>query len=375
MMEKKKKIAMLFPYAPSYREPIYQLMDKELDVDWYFAGNATRNLKMFNYKLLKRCNLSMEEKPIVGPVSYYKGWKDLKLEDYDYLVIPGVIRCLSEWKIIRKFGRKQKGPKVFLWTHGWYGKESKIQKIIKKYFFSKVDGFFLYGDYARNLMIQEGFEEQRLHVIKNSLDYDRQLQLRKQITSSDVYSSHFGNNNPVIVFIGRLTPVKQLDQLIDAVALLKQRGEEYNIALVGDGDMKESLQQEASSKGIADNVWFYGSCFDEKTNAELIYNADLCVAPGNIGLTAMHVLMFGCPAISHNDFKWQMPEYESIHPGKTGDFFERNNIKALSESISKWFKENRNNREEVRKACFKEIDTCWNPHYQLDLIKQVFRID
>ena len=47
-----KKIAMLFPYAPSYREAIYKLMDKELDVDWFFCGNAKRNLKLFDYSLL-----------------------------------------------------------------------------------------------------------------------------------------------------------------------------------------------------------------------------------------------------------------------------------------------------------------------------------
>ena len=55
-----KKIAMLFPYAPSYREAIYKLMDKELDVDWFFCGNAKRNLKLFDYSLLKHCDLSME---------------------------------------------------------------------------------------------------------------------------------------------------------------------------------------------------------------------------------------------------------------------------------------------------------------------------
>lgn len=374
-MEKTKKIAMLFPYAPSYREPIYQLMDKELDVDWFFAGNATRNLKMFNYKLLKNCNLNMSEKKVLGPISYYKGWKNLHLEKYDFVVIPGVIRCLSEWRIISKLGRQKRGPKLFLWTHGWYGKETGLQKIIKKKFFSKVDGFFLYGDYAKNLMIQEGFEESRLHVIKNSLDYDGQLELRNKIATSDIYTSHFGNNHPVIVFIGRLTPVKQLNQLIDAVAMLKQKGEEYNIALIGDGEMKEQLTLDAKKQGLEQNVWFYGSCFDEKTNAELIYNADVCVAPGNIGLTAMHSLMFGCPAISHNDFKWQMPEYESIHAGVTGDFFERNNTASLADCISKWFKEHKNKREEVRQACFNEIDTCWNPHYQLNLIKKVFQID
>lgn len=56
------------------------------------------------------------------------------------------------------------------------------------------------------------------------------------------------------------------------------------------------------------------------TNAEFIYNADLCVSPGNVGLTAMHSLVFGCPVITHNCFEWQMPEFEAIQPGITGDF-------------------------------------------------------
>ena len=105
---------------------------------------------------------------------------------------------------------------------------------------------------------------------------------------------------------------------------------------------------------------------------QLIYNADLCVAPGNIGLTAMHVLMFGCPAISHNNFKRQMPEFESIIPGQTGDFFEYDNVDDLARSISRWFALKSGCREEVRRTCYKEIDDYWNPHYQLNLIKKVF---
>ena len=248
------------------------------------------------------------------------------------------------------------------------------QKNIKKFFFRKVDGFFLYGDYARNEMIKEGFDASKLHVIKNSLDYDKQLELRNNIVASNVYKEHFKNDNPTIIFIGRLTPVKKLDQIVGAVGILKQKGENYNIVFVGDGEIRQSLEVEVVKHQLQDNVWFYGSCFDEKINAELIYNADLCVAPGNIGLTAMHVLMFGCPAISHNNFKWQMPEFESIIPGHTGDFFEYDNVEDLARSISQWFTSKNGYREEVRKACYKEIDDCWNPYYQLNLIKKVLEI-
>lgn len=368
------KIAMLFPYTPSYREGIYKLMDKELEVDWFFCGNAKRNLKLLDYSALRHCNLTLEEKKIFGPIVYYKGIKSLNLQQYDVIICAGVIRCLSEWWLLQKIGKGMKKPKVFLWTHGWYGKETILQKMVKKFFFRKVDGFFLYGDYARSEMLKEGFDAKKLYVIKNSLDYDKQLELRKEMQPSTIYNEHFGNDYPTIVFIGRLTAVKKLDLLIKAVGLLRKKGEEYNIAFIGDGEMRSELETVAEENGLKSNVWFYGSCFDEKTNAQLVYNADLCVAPGNIGLTAMHVMMFGCPAISHNDFKWQMPEFESIIPGKTGDFFEHDNVDDLAKSISRWLISKKNCREDVRKACYKEIDDHWNPHYQLNVIKTALNL-
>lgn len=363
------KIAMLFPYTPSYREGIYKLMDKELEVDWFFCGNAKRNLKLLDYSVLRHCNLTLEEKKIFGPIVYYKGIKSLNLQQYDVIICAGVIRCLSEWWLLQKIGKGMKKPKVFLWTHGWYGKETILQKMVKKFFFRKVDGFFLYGDYAKNEMQKEGFDETKLYVIKNSLDYDKQLELRKEMQPSTIYNEHFGNDYPTIVFIGRLTAVKKLEMLIKAVALLRQKGEEYNVTFVGDGEMRSELKKIVEENGLVSNVWFYGACYDEKMNAQLVYNADLCVAPGNIGLTAMHVMMFGCPAISHNDFKWQMPEFESIIPGQTGDFFEHDNVDDLAKSISRWLISKKNCREDVRKACYKEIDDHWNPHYQLNVIK------
>lgn len=369
-----KHIAMLFPYAPSYREPIYQLMDRELDVDWYFCGDAERNLKMFDYTLLKHCDLTMQEKNLFGPIGYYKGIKKLNLQQYDVIICAGVIRNLSEWCLLQKWGKGIKKSKIYLWTHGWYGKESKFQKLIKKFFFRKVDGFFLYGDYAKNEMLKEGFDIHKLHVIKNSLDYDKQLELRQNLKPSNIYRDHFQNDSPTIVFIGRLTSVKKLDQIIQAVSLLRQKGQDYNIVFVGDGSELKSLMDKVLELGMEKQVWFYGACYDEKTNAELIYNGDLCVAPGNIGLTAMHVLMFGCPAISHNDFKWQMPEFESIKPGITGDFFEYNNVEDLAKVISQWFSTKRYCREEVRHACYQEIDEHWNPHYQLNILKQVLDV-
>ncbi len=120
--------------------------------------------------------------------------------------------------------------------------------------------------------------------------------------------------------------------------------------------------------GLGKSVWFYGACYDEKQIAEFLYNADLCVSPGNVGLTAMHAMMFGCPVISHDNFPMQMPEFEAIEVGNTGAFFKENDVDNLAETINNWIK-TCSDRESVRKSCFKVIDEKYNPHVQLETLR------
>ena len=84
----------------------------------------------------------------------------------------------------------------------------------------------------------------------------------------------------------------------------------------------------------------------------------------------MHVLMFGCPAITNNDFNTQMPEFEAIQDGITGAFFTANDSLSLAECIKQWFVGHKGDREKVREACYKEIDSKWNPHVQIEIMKK-----
>lgn len=369
-----KKIAMIFPYTPSYRDLIYRKMDEQLEVDWFFCGNAERPMKLMDYSLLKRCDLSMREIQLFGPIHKYEGIKKLKLDQYDAIIAPSVIRCTSTWWLVNHYGSGKRGPKVYFWTHGWYGKEKGLMKLIKKWYYSKVDGFFLYNHRGKEIMEDMGYEESKLHVIYNSLDYDKQMPIRKSLRPSALFQKHFGNDNKNIVFIGRLTKVKRFDLLIDAVSELKNRGELVNVTFIGDGEERENMVKMVADKGINNQIWFYGACFDEKKNAELIYNADLCVSPGNIGLTAIHVLMFGCPAITNDDFDSQMPEFEAIKKDKTGDFFKAEDSHSLADRISRWFSKHNSDREQIRMNCYQEIDSHWNPDYQIQVLKDALSL-
>jgi glycosyltransferase involved in cell wall biosynthesis len=292
-------------------------------------------------------------------------------KNYDAYIILSDTRSISGWFFVL-LSKLYPNKKVYYWSHGWYGKESKLEKFIKKILYKLPNGgTFLYGNYARSLMIKEGFNPNKLFTIHNSLPYEKQLSIRESLSESTILSHHFGNYNPNLIFTGRLTPVKKLDMIIKAISILKRKGKIYNLTIIGDGEMKVSLQQLVEELDLKDNVWFFGACYDECELGNLLYNADLCVSPGNVGLTAMHALVFGCPVITHNNFAMQMPEFEAVKDGITGTFFEYGNIESLSFNIEKWIETNHGERDKIRANCMDEIDRYWTPQFQIDVIKQV----
>lgn len=365
------KICLIYNFAQHYRTNIFTLLDQQLDIDFVF-GEKYLNVKKMDYSLLHHKVTEVKTKHIVGPLDWQCGVIKQLFKGYDKFIMLGKPMSISTW-VTLILGRLM-GKEMYFWTHGWYGKEGMGKTLLKKAFFGLANGTMTYGDYARNLMIKEGLKAEKITTIHNSLMYDEQIKMRAALAPSDIYREHFGNVNPVIIFVGRLTPIKKLDQILEAQATCKARGFDFNVVYVGDGAERQSLENKAESLELKERVWFYGPSYDEKELSGLIYNADLCVAPGNIGLTAMHAMAYGCPCMSHNDFPYQMPEFEAIQEGKTGAFFERDNITSLADNIQKWFLEHQHEREQIRKNCFKEIDEQWNPHVQIEIIKKAIGI-
>lgn len=355
--------------ASHYRSAIYQMMDKEFGCDFCF-GDRMMDIKKMDYSLLK--GSITEVRNIFFPYFYYqKGMLKLLQKNYDTYIICTETHCLSSWLflIFRKVFYPNK--RVYAWTHGMLGEEKGIKLALYKFQYSLLTAAFIYNERSRDIMIKKGIPADKLTTIYNSLDYDKQVNLRGSLQEKPIYQAHFGNQNKNIVFIGRLTKVKRFDLLIEAIAQLKERGESVNVTFIGDGVERKNMEVLVREKGINDLTWFYGACYDEKTNAELIYNADLCVSPGNIGLTAMHVLMYGCPAITNDDFNHQMPEFEAIQEGKSGAFFKAGDSTSLADTICEWFSIHGTNRDFVRRACYEVIDSKWNPHRQIEIMKSI----
>lgn len=362
-----KKICLIYNYAQHYRLGIFKYLDSKLKIDSYF-GDKMDDVKKLDYKELKNFKKELKNIKIWSVIYWQKGALGLLFKPYKQYIILGEYYCLSTWLIL--FLSKFTNKKIILWTHGWYGNESFLKKIIKKIFFKMGDDLLLYGNHAKRLMIKEGFREKDLHVIYNSLDYKNQLNIRKNLSNTDLYMNHFKNDYPVLLFIGRLTKIKKLHLMTEVQKQLIKRGNPVNLVIIGKGEEEENLKKLVNGNNTKNLTWFFGPSYDEVEIGELIYNADVCVSPGNVGLTAMHAMVYGTPVISHDDFSMQMPEFEAIVKGETGDFYTNNNVNSLIETIKNWLNNNLE-RDVIRKKCFERIDNYFNPSYQLKIIQKV----
>lgn len=362
-----KEILIIYNFAQEYRTAIFKAIDKNWKCTWIFGNNET-DIKGMDTSILRKV-IIVQNRKIIGPWYYQTNvFKESRKAFYDCLLILGELYNVSNWLILIRNKLSRHPKKIYAWSHGWYGREGLVKKWLKRIFFGLTNKTFLYGNYAKHVAISQGFPSDKLEVIHNSLNHESQIKLRQSLKPSNIYKDHFGNSNPVLIFIGRLTTVKRLDILIHALEMLRNKDKIFNLVLVGDGEKREDLEKLVTQKKLNSQIWFYGECYDDSQNAQLIYDAELCVAPGNIGLTAMHTMVFGTPVLTHDNFIMQMPEFEAIRPNKTGNFFEYGNIQSLANMIEKWNAYSQKHRKSIQEACYKEIDLYWTPEYQIQIL-------
>lgn len=370
---KQNEICFLFNYASHYRAPIYKLLNDNIDCDFYFGDKTYTPIKKLDYDLLSNFRREFTRIDLFNNFYFLKGISSLLFKKYDVFILSGEPYCLSDWFLLIYCKLFKK--KTYLWTHGWYGRETKLKTLIKKIFYKLSDGLFLYGDYAKRLMMEEGFKDDKLIPIYNSLDYDKHLKIRDTLKSTNIYKNHFKNDYPTLIFVGRIQKSKRIDMVFDAMNQLNKQGINVNFVIIGDSTNIDMNNDILKNDNLRSRVWFYGPCYDEEKLGELFFNACVCISPGNVGLTAVHSLSFGTPVITHSNFPYQGPEFEAIIDGKTGSFFIQNNVGSLTEKIIMYININPKKRRKINETCYRIIDDRYNPYFQLSIIKKSLMID
>ena len=232
-------------------------MDKELGCDFYIGDKYGTKIKAADYEALKGFKGYLS--PTFGLFHRFKGaHKAVMNKQYRKYIAIGDPYCLSIWWLL--IWSRLTGKKTVLWTHGWYRDGKWVQNVLNAIFWRLPNHIMPYGNYARNHMIEKGINPKKMTCIYNSLDYDTELK-RRSIVSENVIRNHFGNDYPVLFFIGRLLQSKRLDLIITAMNILEQKYDmKVNCVLIGEGPAQDELMSLMQEKQLSDRIWFYGAC-------------------------------------------------------------------------------------------------------------------
>lgn len=371
--KKREKICCVFNYASFYREPIYSEMDKELKCDFFFGDTAFENIKELDTQKLKgfKGYIKAKRTPFKGHI-WHSGARHIFKKEYTHYILTGNPKYIINWIIL--FYAALTGKKTYLWTHGLHKTHSGFfDRLYHRLFYASATGCLMYNRRNCHFMQEIGCKEERLHVIHNSLDSDRQSEIYKKLAPENIYSEHFGNDYPTVIYIGRIQKIKKIPLIIEALAELRKEGKTINLALVGADVDSAEISKEIERLELQKQVWLYGPCYNEEENSRLLYNAAACVSPGNVGLTAIHSLTYGTPVITNDNFTTQMPEFEAITDGITGSFFKEDDVKELAKKIDFWTNITPSQREECRRAARHTIESEWNTHSQMQLLKTLLK--
>jgi sugar transferase (PEP-CTERM/EpsH1 system associated) len=148
-----------------------------------------------------------------------------------------------------------------------------------------VDRFVCVSREVAELSRDQGIADSKLSTIVNGIDISR---------------FRFGAPDPAgaIVTVARLSPEKDLANLIRATALAAERVRDLRVEVAGNGPCAEELQRLASELGVGERIRFLGEIRDVPA---LLARARMFVLPSRsegIPLTVLEAMACGLPVIA-----------------------------------------------------------------------------
>lgn len=190
--------------------------------------------------------------------------------------------------------------------------------LVGKFFNYMTDLVIVNSRFEMNRLVKNGLSRDHVNVIYNCINVDFPHELKKN-----------RNNHPVVASVSRLASQKGIEYFLEAAKTVLQKMPDVHFLIVGDGPLKNRLQQKAVGLGIDDAVEFAGF---KKDMREVYPAIDILVFPSlwePFGNVAVEAAAYSVPVIASN--VGGIPE--AVADGKTGILVPPGKTDKLAEAI------------------------------------------
>ncbi len=183
------------------------------------------------------------------------------------------------------------------------------------------DAIVVVSESERQAWIDRTGSDRKLHRVWNGLPIKGFLQR----------TSKRPDHTLELVTIGRLSPKKRIDDIVKAVAKLRDRGYECNLTIFGEGPLRNDLEHQIRRLNLTDRIHLKGMVQHEKVMARLAVS-DMLVHAAEVetfGLAMIEGMAAGLPVVAaHSN-----GASEILVHGTTGFLYEPGDVESMVQHI------------------------------------------
>ncbi|WXP29684.1 glycosyltransferase family 4 protein [Escherichia coli] len=339
-----KKILIIQPSVPKYRVPFFNRLRKKYNIVIY--SNKTDFLGVTSDRGCGNVVWGNGFLSFKNKILWHKGLPILSmLNRNNIVVVNGNPRILNYMLLL--FFCKIIGIKTIWWGHGWSAGSRGILSSIRIKMMKISNCILVYTDYEK-----ERINQKKCFALNNGLDSS---EIVRAINESDF--RHYFCEQTRMVFVGRLTKKSNLDFLINSMKYLPGN---FQLAVIGDGPLKEKLIGLANELNVSERIVWHGAIYDEKRIASVMLKSDVFVYPGFVGLSLIHAYNYGLPSIIHNNRDMHMPEYAAFIEGYNGFGYNEMNVDSFCRVVLFYANLSNEKKMELRNNAFNTVNADYN---------------
>jgi glycosyltransferase involved in cell wall biosynthesis len=359
------KIAIITNVVPEYRRAFYKYVScvKEHEVTIFCVDKINNsNLKSIHSQLPINVFVTPSFQINGETIVIQKLPLKAIAKSYDVVFIDGNPRYLSMVVLGLYLGLKKKN--IVLWTMARSYRNNRITGWLRLQWAKWFRCLFLYTDEEIHLLRRAGFTQQHMIGMNNGLDQtniDRISGCWRYEKLVNFKEEHQINGKTLLISCARLIKKNKFETIPKIIKSLKNKIPSIYWIIIGDGEMRQEIENQISDLGIKDYVKFLGSIYNEEELAPWFLVSSILLHPSAIGLTLMHAFGYGVPVITHNNLEEHGPEIAAFVDGETGLFYKQNDYSDMEMKVEILLN-SRVKLDEMRKKCLAQVHDKYNSY-------------
>lgn len=264
-----------FPMIDGVINVVYNFaleLSKVAEVTVFTCGTKKKDTKTYPFKVVRSTSVSLPFFDYVIPTINPKFLKDLKNSNLDIIHIHSPFMI---GKTGMEYAKKHNIPVVgtihsqyyqdfYRYTKSKWLSTNLLKSVVKVY--NSCDDVFTVNEKMADVSEEYGFEK-RPAIQNNGTNLPYVVNIKP---TYELFEKKYGikQNEIVLLFVGRINKIKNLEFTIDSLSALKQMGQKFKMLFVGSGSDTDELKTKVKKLDLENEVIFTGRVDDQ----ELLYS-------------------------------------------------------------------------------------------------------